>query len=303
MGYDFRIDELQTLLDKEVEQVRKKAIDSWHDSLHENPSAQRKWIRKAVDELETRRVPDTDVDVVDDPRVKVAELSDQWESFWNAPHPANAMDEEVLAGHSDEERHSKRLRDLLVGLPYDELKMSEIRVTAGRLRQQAKRSLKKARSTDEWGAAELLLLPNDWWEALATLWNHILAHGTVPHRWADIKCAILGKEGGGHRVPGIASIVWRLGGKCIVKCMRRWLRCWPSLELAGGLPGRAMASIHNRFRQDWKEAVADSRSYFATVATDLSKCFDSVDIEQALAVLRALGAPRKLLRVLRSFYA
>ena len=71
-------------------------------------------------------------------------------------------------------------------------------------------------------------------------------------------------------------------------------------ELAGGFKERGALHIHGRFRTAWSAA---KRLGFSACLQDLAKAFDRISIHQAIAMLRCLGAPRALCRLLVRFYA
>ena len=249
---EHRLTELEAILDAHIAEARRDGIARHQDRLYENPSAQRRWIKANLDETRSFKPNDNDVDSIDDPRHRVEQITDFWEGIWNATHSSDAAADE--AGIPESVRHADRLADLLSQLPRHNLDIAELIVTAENLLRFAKAAKHKSASTDDWRASALINMPLCWWEALAQLWNHCLRRHCIPSRWADVKCAALYKETGGHRILGIAAVAWRLGAKCLVKGMKRWLNTWPSFELAGGLPIRAAASIHTRFRQTWNDS-------------------------------------------------
>lgn len=75
-----------------------------------------------------------------------------------------------------------------------------------------------------------------------------------------------------------------------------WIDQWAPPALVGGLKGISSASVHD----DLHNALQERTLYGAKI--DVAKCFDDVSIEQALLVWERLGAPAKVVRILRCSY-
>ena len=118
--------------------------------------------------------------------------------------------------------------------------------------------------------------------------------------FAFVKIVAIDKGDGGKRPLGISSKLWHSGATAVIEVIAEWAGTWAPHELAGGFKERGALHIHGRFRTAWSAA---KRLGFCARLQDLAKAFDRISIHQATAMLRCLGAPRAICRLLVRCYA
>ncbi|CAE7201710.1 pol [Symbiodinium sp. CCMP2592] len=149
---------------------------------------------------------------------------------------------------------------------------------------------------DSWTADELLRLPLAWWRGLALLWTAILRDGAVPASWKCCKVALLDKTAPGeHRPIALAPVVWRLAMKIVVQRLRPWMSSWLCHFTFGGVFGSSVIDSHALL--DY-ENVEDA----VLVSQDLTKFFDSVDLQLLQQALVHYRAPPSFISVILAFY-
>ena len=168
------------------------------------------------------------------------------------------------------------------------------------LRKQVRLARNKAPGLDGWTAVAWLLLPDHFFECLASIWQVCLLSGSVPSAWQRIRITLIPKTEGGWRPIAIAPLAWRVGLSVILRQCRGWFAAWADPELMGGIQGRSIHDVHADLCCV-QEAKA-SNTPFVGVKQDVRKCFDHVSPALALQVWEWLGAPRALVAVVRAFY-
>ncbi len=164
-----------------------------------------------------------------------------------------------------------------------------------------KASKGKAAGADGWSPNELCLLPDGFFEAIATIWEVVLQGAELPPSWKAIRCVGIPKESGGLRPLSISSIFWRCGSTALLAKMSVWIDEWAPHELAGGLGGRCADSIHESLEESL-ERIWGCKEPLAGSKLDVEKFFDSCDLEQALAVVDRVGMPEEITVLIRQFY-
>ena len=94
--------------------------------------------------------------------------------------------------------------------------------------------------------------------------------------------------------------------ECNLHSMAMWCSCfskktptqWADHRTLGGLPGRGVLDAHIRIAAALEEDVEDQ----SFVSQDLTKFFDTIDLEQAAAVLKHLRAPPAIIALIQGFY-
>lgn len=94
------------------------------------------------------------------------------------------------------------------------------------------------------------------------------------------------------------SILWRCGARVLARKLRPWALQWADHPTLGGLPGRGVLDAHIRIAAALEEDVEDQ----IFVSQDLTKFFDTIDLEQAAAVLKHLRAPPAIIALIQGFY-
>ena len=170
--------------------------------------------------------------------------------------------------------------------------------TGAALLKLARAMTLKASGPDDWGAVDLIKLPLVFWDALAKIWELVYLTGCIPEMWTYARVALLPKSCNEWRPLSIASIFWRIGSRHIVQCIRPWMNTWLNSHIFGAAPGRAVSHALLRVLD---AARAQPDQIF--IAQDLSKFFDTVEVEHACCVARFLGAPSELCNLISNFYA
>ena len=169
--------------------------------------------------------------------------------------------------------------------------------TGPALQRLAQGMTQKAAGPDDWRAADLLRLSKIFWEALALLWDTVFQSGCIPMMWKNARVALLPKNEQEWRPLSIASIFWRIGARHISMQLRPWVEQWINPHVFGAAPGRSVSHAVLRILE-----AAHQHNTRVFVAQDLSKFFDSVQIDHACEVAAFLGAPPQLCTLLSSFY-
>ena len=104
----------------------------------------------------------------------------------------------------------------------------------------------KAGGVDQWRGDYLADLPDSAYEAMAELWNAVLAGAPLPVMWTKIRVVTLPKEEGGYRGLSIASLLWRVGMTAVIGEISEWAEKWLPEELVGGIRGRSADELHER---------------------------------------------------------
>ena len=166
-----------------------------------------------------------------------------------------------------------------------EWKGSELKAKAKSMRHQAS-------GPDDWRPSDLARLPEMWFDELAVLWAKAWNTGVVPCQWQRARCP---KADGSWRPLSLASVAWRLGAGLIVKQLRGWVELWASPHRLGGLHDRCVQHAHMRVHESDPERIFIAEDF-------LSKCFDTIEIQQACSALDYHGAPRQFVRLVKGFY-
>ena len=97
--------------------------------------------------------------------------------------------------------------------------------------------MRKAAGTDGWLVSHWAVLPVQFFEKLAVVWNMVLDGASIPASWLQVRICTIPKPTGGDRPLAIAALAWRLGATVIAREL--WVaRVFPA-ELYGGMPGRS----------------------------------------------------------------
>ena len=213
------------------------------------------------------------------PQAKAEHFAQLWSEVWNPDTPPRLEDVDPF----------------LQWIPPEGFECEPPRLTGADLKSRARQAANPVAGPDGWNANDWLLLPDDFFQAFADLWNRVLDTGTVPTQWTCVRCCLIPKEVG-FRPISIAALAWRLGVGAVVQRLSSWIDEWAPPELAGGLKGRCASQAH----QELHESLQNPLVFGAKL--DLSKCFDHVDWRQALRVWDRLGAPATVTSVLKAFY-
>ena len=170
---------------------------------------------------------------------------------------------------------------------------SSVRVTGKALRRQAQASVGKGTGTDGWSAAALLLLPDDFWNRLAAIWNKFLEGARLPAVLTEVRTVGVPKDDGGERPISLAQVLWRLANTVVVDKLTTWVDQWAPEELCGGLRGRSAETIYAALEAALTAAHRTGET-FSACKEDVRRAFPSIRIPIGLHVLKKYGLPQGL---------
>ena len=75
--------------------------------------------------------------------------------------------------------------------------------------------------------------------------NLVLQHSQIPTTWSDARVALLPKPDGSTPPLSVASVLWRIGARVLVRKLSPWIRSWTDASVVGGLPGTSANSVHS----------------------------------------------------------
>jgi hypothetical protein len=108
--------------------------------------------------------------------------------------------------------------------------------------------------------------------------NLVLQHSQIPTTWSDARVALLPKPDGSTPPLSVASVLWRIGARVLVRKLSPWIRSWTDASVVGGLPGTSANSVHSILSH-----AISKHSIF--VSQDLARFFDSVTWEATHEIL------------------
>ena len=268
-------DVLLQCIQRESEASSDRRLVRWKSDMTENERALIRWV-KGADKL---AAPSGQDSVPVHPQLKAEHFSRQWQAIW-CPH-----DNVDPAG----------ILPLLSWIPAQGYACPEPSFSEGIFARLAKQAAGKAPGPDGWRADQWILLPGGFYSALSLLWRKILDVGILPPQWTQVRCVLIPKDVG-FRPISVACLAWRVGISALLQQLSPWIDQWAPSALVGGLKARSSVTVHD----DLHSALQERTLYGAKI--DVAKCFDHVNIEQALLVWERLGAPAKVVRILRCFY-
>ena len=123
-----------------------------------------------------------------------------------------------------------------------------------------------------------------------------LAPGKTPRVWRRSIIVLLEKPNQETRPVALCSVLWRLGTRHINRQLRGWLETWLGPDTLGAAPSRSAQDAHARLLI---AQAAGNRHY---VKQDISAYFDTLQVGAVCRLMRRLGAPPQLARLVSSFY-
>lgn len=290
------LDDIDEVISRKAAVERQEGLDRWWKTVGDDAQARSKWVMRGSREhaaqrhgCKTKTGATTAVSTPD--KLKVAAVF--WQALWTKPHPTDD------AGW-DLDMQMERIREHLHQVKRAGGSPKPL-IEALHLIRRAETMKRKAGGADNWTAEHLLLLPLEWWEAFADVWNRSLECGIIPTAWASIRVVLIDKVGGGTRPLGIAALAWRLGASLIQTQLGPWIEDWAPNFLTGGLPGRGLLDSHASFAFAVETAM-HIEGGITCVSEDLAKAFDSISPAQALAVLVYLGLHPQVAGIIVAFY-
>ncbi|CAE7827522.1 unnamed protein product [Symbiodinium sp. CCMP2592] len=271
-------------LHAELQQQETEArVHRWRCRVEEDPSRALAWVkRKADHQLAMEQSPQAHAGVPSSvhPASIVEEHGKVWLQHWKPESPVNFD-------------AVQRILDRVPGGPQSDI---VLQVEAEALMRATKAMLRKAMGPDRWSAELLLRLPVPWWEAAATLWNAVLSTKYVPRLWRRALIALVPKRLDEYRPIALCPVIWRAGAHCISRNVLPWMDTWLGHHTLGGAPCRGPGDAHARLFHAWQSGGK------VFCQQDLTRFFDSLDVQAVGMVLRHLGAPAGLAELLASFY-
>jgi len=230
-------------------------IAAWGRQTHGNLARQSAWIkwrRQVLADIAKDPVQPDQRFAGIHPTSVIAEQQREWSARWTHDGVSTAP----------------QVEQLLHSLPSPPLSAfpSDMQWTGSKLKQIAKEMVSKASGPDDWGAADLIVLPDGFWEALSRLWQKVYDTGSIPKMWAHARVALLPKQQMEWRPLSIASVFWRIGARHIVCQLRPWVETWLNHHVYGAAPGRSVSHALLRILDAANEL--ENRIF---VAQDLSK--------------------------------
>ncbi|CAE7578400.1 gcs-1 [Symbiodinium sp. CCMP2592] len=271
-------------LHAELQQQETEArVHRWRCRVEEDPSRALAWVkRKADHQLAMEQSPQAHAGVPSSvhPASIVEEHGKVWLQHWKPESPVNFD-------------AVQRILDRVPGGPQSDI---VLQVEAEALMRATKAMRGKAMGPDRWSAELLLRLPVPWWEAAATLWNAVLSTKYVPRLWRRALIALVPKRLDEYRPIALCPVIWRAGAHCISRNVLPWMDTWLGHHTLGGAPCRGPGDAHARLFHAWQSGGK------VFCQQDLTRFFDSLDVQAVGMVLRHLGAPAGLAELLASFY-
>lgn len=271
------------LADTEAMAASKQRVTAWKDSVQENATKLGKWVKQTPPE---KPPASFEGPILPEDRAKREALA--WENHWNPEQLPDLV----------------QVDDLCSQLGFSEIPLQNhsLQVSGSDLVRVALKATKKAPGMDAWTALHLCNLPIAFWDQVGVLWDACLKHGRVPVLWKEVRIALLPKPTGGMRPLAIVTVLWRICMSATLKKLRPWISDWASPQLFGGLPGKGIMDVHERFHEAVSTAK-QSRVDLVGCKADVRKCFDSVCPKIAIHVWRRLGAPSAVCDLLEDFYS
>ena len=273
------------LADQQADNDRAIRLQHWQATTGEDFTRLCQWVRATVPTHSPHR-PDADEwSAPLHPQAQAEHAAATWGDMWapaHLPQPVGFDQMRALIGPSAE-----------FPLPT---------VTGHAILARFKATAKKSTGLDGWGASAFLAAGLAACDRLADLWAACLEHGTMPQIWKHIRVALLPKPDGTLRPISIASAAYRTCMTCLLRSCRAWFLSWADRELIGSIPGRRTGQAHDALFSSLS-ASRQRQVAFVGAKQDVRKCFDSVLWDIALQTWVWLGAPAKLVALLRCFYS
>ena len=214
--------------------------------------------------------------------------TEKFEAIWNAPR---------------DHFNPEDLERFLTWVPAEGFQIhgAPWNVTAEMLKKTCKASQASAAGTDQWRPMELARLPMMFFDALARLWNSLMAHGGgIPKLWKTQRVNFIPAKP--WRPIAIAQAMWRCCSSLTVRNLRDWTTQWCHQTAVGGVAGIEANELHERVHAAL--AALDENSALEMIAAhiDRKKSFDHVDFRVTIHLLERYGPLKSIENMLRDFY-
>ena len=276
--------QLEQIISERENDEQKRRLGRWQHSMQEDDRACMKWLCLTSKEEKVAAGKDDAW-----PQTLVQEEADKWQEIWNEePPPASNVDSYLHMLTPDER----------TGAPSE----LTIDVTRNTMHKRLQKMLQKAGGADGWLPRDIALLPKCWFALMSRTWNVVLKGSEVPSTWAQIKVGLIPKHDGtgNFRPIGVAAVAWRLGMAEIIHMHRTWLQRVLDPDICSG-PDRDPCELVDRLEAQLTDAKEGGQPLCAA-QIDLSKCFDRVDPQRSLRILRYMGVQETVLGAIGSFY-
>ena len=267
---------LQDCITKEQVHSQEARLQRWKHKMNEDEQALIRWVKGADDHINSSDDPSVPIH----PQQKAEFYRNYWSGIWDPVESTNNADD---------------ILQYLHWVPQEGFACPSIVFQADLLRKLTKRAVGTAAGSDGWAAKHWLLLPDIFFMALAQLWQCVLSSGKLPFQWTHVRTVLIPKDVG-LRPISVAALAWRIGMGAIIQQLTPWINLWAPPELVGGLKHRCAAFSHDALHGALQNPIV----YGAKL--DVSKCFDHVNILQAILVWHSFGAPPQVCTLLKNFY-
>lgn len=297
------VKEAELYLTRIVADGARRRVEAWRTRCAGSLGASAKWLRSEAPPPAVVADPETGRSAAG-PAAGAALLRDWWAALLqrpSAPPPSRIKErfEEAFGGYAP---------------PGPEWEVQAL--SAGDLQEAARRGRGKAAGPDGWAAEELLLLPQEAWEALACILGRWEESGLLPEAIVQWRMCFIPKAGGpaavGHSAAGsqnaptpadkvrpisVGAIVYRMWGSARVRQLGDQLQAMLPQGQAGGV--KRSSALHVLLELQWTDP--ETESYGATY--DFAKAFDHVEPHTAVWLLERAGVPSAITRVLRTAWS
>ena len=275
-----------TIAAQQADHDRAIRLQHWQATTGEDFTRLSQWVRATAPSHSPRR-PDADEWTAPlHPQAQAEHAATTWGDLWapaNLPQPEGFVQMRALIGPT--------------------AKFPLPSITGAAIFARFKATAKKSTGLDGWGASAFLAAGQAACDRLADLWAACLQHEAMPQIWKHIRVCLLPKPDGGLRPISIASAAYRTCMTCLLRSCRAWFLSWAGRELIGGIPGRHTGQAHDALFSALTVSRQCQQVAFVGAKQDVRKCFDSVVWDLAFQTWEWLGAPAKLVALLRCFYS
>lgn len=280
-------------LDRLELQANRDRIHAWKARLQSSDKALYRWLKGHAEPVSHNLLDDEACGppvVSLDPVGALGCLTSFWRRVWDRPSDLEADFEQYLATYGDGAWATQSWPSL----------------SAAQLKLAATRQAHRCGGLDGWLGDELLLFPDEFWEAVAVLVEHFEGVGCFPSAWGLVKQAHIPKPcpvEASHipvsslRPISVLSVWWRIIASARVRSpeVSDWIqRVLPEFMVGGRKGVDVLGAVC--------PLVADAENNRYLGSLDFTKAFDHVRPAKIALALRYHGAPRSFVDALMSIW-
>ena len=274
-----------TRLEQLQSESRKERLRKWQHQMHDVSSAC-KWIRQ--EEAIPYAIQELNGEVLTSRSRAVNALQKHWRKIFGTPAEAANVE------HFFETFHDE--------MPCSEAMPKLPRITSADLRKAAQRMQSKVAGLDGVDPKWLVKLPQAALERLADFLNLCEAHENWPPPLRQWKVVCIPKKRAGFlptvdeiRPISVGSVIYRIWGQVRLRQVAAKLAQFLDSKQSGGVGGADVSSLLLSLDID-----LDCESFPCLLALDYAKAFDSLDYTICVELLRKLGLPRQIWKMLQA---